>query len=243
MTDILDGIRPVNMTLPVTQNNSEMIRTGIGRGVAPAFSADALTSSVKGRGLIREGMHGHHVQALYDGIADIDAQIEALGSRPVIRSAIPALPDPSAPFAGNTIRGLLREKGLSQHEAEACGSALDSLKGILPNMRSAILSASGSTRVATFNATRIITQAILDELNKLEADVMASAPEEQAQREYDARVRGLTSAKQQKKDALARFGADAISNYCLAVDNATTAARIQQLEAQLVNAAKRAAKA
>lgn len=243
MTDhssLLAQARPCN--IPVTQNNSEMLRTGVGRGVAPAFTPDALAASVKGRGLIKEGMHGHHIQALFDGIASIDKQVESFGSRPVIRSSIPAMTDPNSPFGGKTIRGLLRDSGFTPQEAEGCGSALDSLKGVLPNMRRAILSASGSTRVATFKATRIITQAILDELNKLEADVMASAPEEQAQREYDSTVSGLTARRNQMKDALARFGTDAIDNYVLAVESAGTADRIHQLESQLLAAAKRSAK-
>ncbi|MFQ2621296.1 MULTISPECIES: hypothetical protein [Aeromonas] len=239
MTDILDGVRPVNMTLPVTQNNSTMLTAGVGRGIAPAFTADAIAASVKGRGLIKAGMPGYHIQALFDEIHDIDERIASFGARPVIRASIPPLSDPTAPFGGKTIRGLLRDSGLTQSEAEACGSALDGLKGILPNMRRAILSASGSTRVATFKATRIITQAILDELNKLEADVMASAPEEQAQREYDSHSRQLIATKRQKKEALARFGADAIGNYCIAVEGAATAARMQNLEAQLLAAAKR----
>ncbi|MFM5267860.1 hypothetical protein ACET9V_16855 [Aeromonas caviae] len=239
MTDILDGVRPVNMTLPVTQNNSTMLTAGVGRGIAPAFAPDALIASVKGRGLIKAGMPGYHIQTLFDEIHDIDERIASFGARPVIRASIPPLSDPTAPFDGKTIRGLLRDSGLTQSEAEACGSALNGLKGILPNMRSAILSASGSTRVATFKATRIVTQAILDELNKLEADVMASAPEEQAQREYDAHTRQLAATRKQKKDALARFGADAVGNYCLAVENAGTHAELQRLKEQIVAAAKR----
>lgn len=240
MTDILAGVRACNQpAMPITQNNSELLRTGIGRGTAPAFTTDALVASVKGRGLIKEGMHGHHIQALFDGIAEIDERIHAYGPRPVIRASIPALNDPTAPFNGKTIRGVLREAGLTVQEAESCGSALSSLTPILPHMRKAILSASGSTRVATFKATRIIAQAILDELNKLEADVMASAPEEQAQREYDSMVQSLNSAKRQKKEALARFGADAINNYCLAVDNATTKAEMRRMQEMILSAAKK----
>lgn len=239
MTDILAGVRACNQPLPVTQNHGELLTTGIGRGIAPAFTPDALAASVKGRGLLKAGMQGHHIQALFDDIHDIDEQIASFGPRPVVRASIPPLSDPGAPFDGKTIRGLLRDSGLTPSEAEACGSALDGLKPIRPNMRRAILSASGSTRVATFKATRIITQAILDELNKLEADVMASAPEEQAQREYDAHSRQLVATKRQKKEALARFGADAISNYCLAVEGASTQAELQRLREQIVAAAKK----
>lgn len=238
-SDILQGIRPVN--IPATQNQSELLRTGVGRDTTPAHQPVALDAAVRGRGVIREGMHGYEVQALYDELHAIDAQLANIGPKPTVRASIPPMNDPTSPFGGRTLRGLLRDHGMQAREVEHCASALGSVTAILPAMRKAIYAASGSSRVAVYNATRIAIKEILAELDKFEHDITASAKEQTLAAAYDVDTRQLIASRSQIESKLRAVPAHAIENYCLAVQLAEAQLDHERLKTTIMTAGRAAA--
>lgn len=217
MSDILDGVKPVNISLPATQNQSEIL-TRYSRTI-PAMTPDAIAASVAGRkaGLV------HDVQQLFDDLHKCEQEMNDLGPRPVATDSIPAITDPTSPFGNNRSLGnVLRDAGLSQMEVDAVAARLRPTISILPDLRHGLLAASGSTREAAFKGSLAVIDAIRAELKSWEKAVLASAKQEPFAREWDSKKQALESAKGRARAALALVSAERIENYKTAVDAAAT---------------------
>lgn len=212
-------------TLPVTswhgimptQNQSVLTRAPL----PPALTADAIASSIEGRGVLKPGMPCYQIQELYDRLAETELEVSKLGKRPVSTASIPNLSDARSPFGGKSVSDLLRASDIPAMHIQSEAARLRHMSAVLPELRRGLMAASGESRASAYQAALITAKAIVSELEKWGPDVLASAEQEPIARQHDSIKRQLEADLKQGKAALARLSGEQVANF----QNAVTSAR------------------
>lgn len=229
MTDILAGVRPCNVSAKPVQHGAMVVGNSVmmERRIARAHQPDALSASIAGRSL---GVTGD-IQELYNRAAAAEQAIKMMGQPPKVSATVPNIEDSRLPFGGDSLGNVLARAGLTPDEVRDNSQRLRSMIPVLPELRRALLAASGSTRKAAYRGAVASVQAVLDELLTWEDAVMASAEQEPILRKYEAVKAAHAHELQQAKDALARLPVERVESYINAVSNAVTSDKLDKLTA------------
>ncbi|MGY3856600.1 hypothetical protein [Aeromonas intestinalis] len=208
-----------------TQNGSTLTHAP----VPPALQADAIASSVEGRGIIKPGMPGYQVQELYDQLAGTELELAKLGKRPVATASIPNMSDSRAPFGGKSVSDLLRASDIPAVHIQSEAARLRHMSAVLPEIRRGLMAASGESRASAYRAALVTAKAIVSELEAWGPDVLKSAEQEPGARAYDSIKRNLEARLRSGKAALARLSAESVGNFVNAVTSARQEKELTEL--------------
>lgn len=236
--DALAGIRPVTNTSDITR-----------RDTSPGLSHEVATAAVEGRTLIAPGSPGSDVQAILNTVADVAKQLEALGPRPVATGSLPSITDARTPFNGDTLTGTLVRHGLTQNEAHDAGPRLRDLVPVLPAMLRQVREATPGNRAVVYRACLATLAEITTIVEGWADSVEQSALSDAAQHAYDNQRRVLTTNAAQAREQLKVLSQERVDGYLTAIATAradakaeAAQARIAELEAMILTAAKKPSK-